>query len=226
MKLMHPLFSRPIEFQENRVQVLTVEQPVLFRDMLSDLLKQSEGEEGAFVLSEEGECLDPAKYLYPIADCFHLDQIGRKMQVRLMHELLRTAQEKMPKETADLTGQIQQYFARLILLSEFPVEYEHGENLSALLKAMDIRVDLEDLSVPEALCEHISLYHQLMGRGCVVLVRVKDLMTPDELRRFYQMAGYQKWNLLLLEAHGQEERLPEEQHRLFDRDLCELILEK
>lgn len=41
----------------------------------------------------------------------------------------------------------------------------------------------------------------------------------------YKMAKYQKWNLLLLESHTYEKRLEGEQHRLFDKDLCELFLE-
>ena len=39
------------------------------------------------------------------------------------------------------------------------------------------------------------------------------------------MAQYHKLHLLLLEARAPEPPLPEEELRLFDRDLCELTLD-
>lgn len=225
MKLMHPLFSCPIEFTENHIQVLTIEHPVLFRKMLGDVILQSEGKEGEFVLSDAGTCLDPAEALHPIDDYVHLEKVGKKIQIRVLNAVLRTAQEQLTKETMDLSRQIQQYLAMLAVQSEVSIAYEQGENLSALLKAMDVHLDFEGMSFPEALCEHIVVHHKMTKQVCIVLIRAKDVLSREEIMDLYQMACYQKWNLLLLEAHMQEERFPEEVHRLFDRDLCELLLD-
>ena len=108
---------------------------------------------------------------------------------------------------------------------DYPVAYEQSENLAALLKAMDFRVELDGLPVIEALYEHIALYHRLMKNQCFILVHAKAYFSEDELLKLYEMAQYQKWNLLLVESHEYENKLKAEQHRLFDADLCELILE-
>ena len=47
MKLAHPLFSTPIRFREDRVQVLVLEAPEAFRKLVAELAAQSEGGEGA-----------------------------------------------------------------------------------------------------------------------------------------------------------------------------------
>ena len=56
MKLAHPLFSTPIRFREDRVQVLALEAPEAFRRLVAELAAQSEGGEGAFVLSRDDAC--------------------------------------------------------------------------------------------------------------------------------------------------------------------------
>ncbi len=91
---------------------------------------------------------------------------------------------------------------------------------------MDIHLDFGGMDFSEVLCEHIAVYHKMSKQICIVLIRAKDVLSRKDIMASYHMACYQKWNLLLLEAHMQEERFPKEVHRLLDRDLCELILDE
>ena len=61
MRLVHPLLSRPIHFQEGQVQLLIAEDPRIFRELVRELSAQSAGEEGSFVLSLNFEPLDCAR---------------------------------------------------------------------------------------------------------------------------------------------------------------------
>lgn len=65
----------------------------------------------------------------------------------------------------------------------------------------------------------------MMKHQCFVLVHAKSCFSEEELGKLYEMALYEKWKLMLLEAHGRESILPIEQQWIFDRDLCELFLE-
>ena len=67
MKLMHPWFQTPISFPENRIQVLVIENRALFSKMVAELCAQSEGEAGAFILSDK-ELLDRASALDVVLD--------------------------------------------------------------------------------------------------------------------------------------------------------------
>ena len=79
MKLTHPIFSEPIFFRENRVQVLAVEAPGAFRKLVTELTRQSEGGEGAFVLSCDDVCLDPAEHLQVIFDYIHPQTLEKRL---------------------------------------------------------------------------------------------------------------------------------------------------
>ena len=226
MKLMHPLFSKPISFKEKRIQVLTIEHAPTFRELVFELIAQMEDETGRFVLSKDERLLDCGVYLHVILDYAHLDRVEKKIQSKLISALLAEAQEEMAEDTMLFTQGVQRYLGKLAALADYPVAYEQGDNLAALLKAMDFRVDLSGLSAHEALYEYISLCHCVLKNPCFVLVQAKSFFSRDELRQVYDMARYKKWNLVLLESHQFSERLEGEEHRLIDEDLCELMIEK
>ena len=89
-----------------------------------------------------------------------------------------------------------------------------------------VPIDMEGLSFAESLYEHLSLHHRLLKNQCLVLVQARSILSKEELLQLYKMASYEKWNLLLLEATQQERISEYEKYRLFDKDLCELILEE
>ena len=225
MKLMHPMFSRPICFKENNIQVLTIEHPRLFREMVLEQIGQMERGDGAFLLSKNDLLLDCAECLHVVTDYAHIGIPDKKLQNKLIASLLKSAGEEMEEDTQFLCQSIQRYLGKLAAMADYPVAYERSENLAALLKAMDFHVDFEGLPVHEALYEHLALYHRLQKNLCLVLVHAKAFFSEEELRQLYDLARYQKWNLFLLESAAGK-RIEGEMHRLFDRDLCELFLDQ
>ena len=77
MKLAHPLLSSPIAFCENQIPVLVLENAAAFREFAVELLQQSEGQEGAFVLSRADRCLDCAEHLNVFLDFLHPPELEK-----------------------------------------------------------------------------------------------------------------------------------------------------
>lgn len=90
-----------------------------------------------------------------------------------------------------------------------------------LVKALKVQPVLDGVSSLERLTQYIELYHRLMPRPCVLLVGLHLYFTSQELEQFYQLALYEKWNILVLEPHSYTP-LPQEQICVIDGDLCEL----
>lgn len=225
MKLMHPLFSNPIEFRENSISVLILENPLAFRKLTSELVRQSECGEGQFVLSQRDVPLDCASHLNVLLDYVHLGTVEKRVQTKAIHALIQSVQETLTRETCQFTMILQEYLGKLANLADYPVEYDRSENLPALLKAMDFRVDLGGLPECEALFEQLALLNRLSKDQCFVLVNAKSYFNSDELAQIYQMTQYQKMNLLMLENHASDPIHPFENMILFDSDMCELHLD-
>ena len=189
MKLMHPLFSRPICFRENHIPVLILENPVAFRRIASELIGQSEGRVGGFILSRDDCCLDCSEHLRVFYDYAHLDIVEKRIQTKELSALLRTVQESLAEETFRLSQAMQEYLARLAMLAEKPVAYEQSENLSALLKAMDFRVDLSGLSPCEALFEQLALAQRCMKNPCMALIHARTYFSSAEMQNTASIFG-------------------------------------
>lgn len=222
MKLMHALFSQPIVFRENCIPVLVLENPILLRGLTDELVRQSEGAEGRFVLSEEDVPLECASHLNVILDFVHIEKVEKHIQTKAINALIRDVQAHLTQETGKLSRIVQEYMGEVAALSEYPVDYDRSENLSALFKVMDLRIDLENLNACEALYERMNLIHSLSKDQCFVLVNAKLFFSTAELAQLYRMTQYRKLRLLLLEGCAPEKVAPYENVILYDADLCEL----
>lgn len=221
MKLMHPLLSRPLELGRNRVPVLAVEAPQLFRQWALDLSGQSQGEEGSWVLSCQDEVLDCGQHLLVVSDLLHLSLEDRKLHHRFQTLVQSLMWEELEVESTHLQQSIQGYLARLASQIPVPVEYGEGDAVWPLLKGLKFQPVLDGVSPLERLTQYLELYHQLIPRPCVLLVGMHLYFSRQELEQFYQMALYEKWNVLVLEPH-QCPPQPQEQWCIIDHDGCEL----
>ena len=58
MKLVHPEWEKQIVFDFKRVPLVSIENSTYYYQVVEELYQQTEGKEGAFVLSDDGEILD------------------------------------------------------------------------------------------------------------------------------------------------------------------------
>lgn len=70
MKLVYTQLEQQLVFQENKVNVLVIEQKELFRRMIQELDKQISGEEGGFVLSDNNKTMKIDKEICLILNPF------------------------------------------------------------------------------------------------------------------------------------------------------------
>ena len=225
MMLAHILISEPMYFKENSVMVLTIENTRQYREMVTDLIQQSEGEEGKFVLSEDNEPLNPSKYLHIVQDFIHLDIEERRFTNRLQSYLLQIAQQELGEQAQEITDLVESFLQQLSVASEYDMVYEVGERLTQIIKMAGFKVNMKNESAIENLIEHLSVYNGLMKNQCNVLIGAKSWFCREELMQLYKMAFYRKWKLLLIENHQQGPPIPGEEHYIIDKDLCELRLD-
>ena len=86
MMLSHYLFSQPIQFDENIVNVLVVENGAFFRELVYALQNESDGSEHGFYLSSGLERLNLSKEAEVLTDFFTLDFASRPITTQLTRE--------------------------------------------------------------------------------------------------------------------------------------------
>ncbi len=223
MKLVHPELENQIVFSENKINILTVENKNFFIKLIEELLQQINGDEGSFILSENNKELEISKFCQMIIDPFNLEFNNKKI-VNTIYSKLKdlTIDEFHYLETLNIKRDILKYIDRIIFDYDIPLEVDNDFDITALFKALNIKVENENSSLLEKLMNYISLLTDLTNTRLFILLNLKQFFSYDELKAFYSFVNYTKISVLLLEAVFIEPKHEDEKHYIIDTDLCEI----
>lgn len=221
MKLVHNDFLCPIEFDENEVNLLILENPVYMRKILESLYQQVKGEDGDWVLSDENKILKMDKYAEIIINPFDIDVNQKKLLAALysvidtevqnselllewnsLHLLFVNFAEKVSS----------QVFYDLSLADEFDVK--------DFLKFMNVKFYEEESSILEKMISYVRLVREMLGLRLIVFVNLHTYLSGEELKYLYEQAFYWKIHILVIENVVPEEKMDIENMIIIDKDAC------
>ena len=213
MKLVYTELEQQLVFQENKVNVLVIEQKELFRRMIQELDKQISGEEGGFVLSDNNKTMKIDKEICLILNPFALDINSRKALTGLYNELGKLGlNEENYLKTCSLKGQIAEYIYDLLNQVDYALKFQDDFNLQSMFKALEV-------NFLEGLVYFLDVCSKFQKVKILTFVNLKTYLMSEELHEFYKEAFYRKIQLLLLENNIVDE-LAEEAVSIVDADLC------
>lgn len=220
MKLVYTELEQQLVFQENKVNVLVIEQKELFRRMIQELDKQISGEEGGFVLSDNNKTMKIDKEICLILNPFALDINSRKALTGLYNELGKLGlNEENYLKTCSLKGQIAEYIYDLLNQVDYALKFQDDFNLQSLFKALEVEFESGEENFLEGLVYFMDVCSKFQKVKILAFVNLKTYLTNDELKKIYKEAFYRKIQLLLLE-NSVEQELAEEAVCIVDDDLC------
>ncbi len=223
MKLVHSELEKQIIFSENKINVLTVEHKKLFIQLIEEFLRQINGDEGSFILSENNKELEISKFCEMIIEPFNLDFNNKKIVNTIYSQLKNlTIDEFHYLETLNIKRDILKYIDTIIFDYDIPLEVDNDFDITALFKALNIKVENENSSLLEKLINYISLLTDLTNIRLFILINIKQFFSYEELKSFYSFVNYTKVSVLLLETVFIEPKHESEQHYIIDADLCEI----
>lgn len=220
MKLAYYLWPRPIDFQENRISTLIVENSSAFAEMICALSAQCRGEDGAYILSENDQQLALNHCAELIADPFSLECNQKRWLGRLLKELSSYALTDKYSETAEILDGLKSYLLELFDISERPLTFDMGFTIEKLLKVMDVKIEKQNDSFLEQLLAYMAIVCDLGGAEIFFMVNLKCYLGEEDLELFAKEVFLRKFHVLLLENTAREKEFPWEDIFLLDKDLC------
>lgn len=223
MTLAHPEFSRCIEFAENTVNVLVVENQPMLRRVVTGLLSQITcGDGGEFVLSDEHSIVELGKTAEFITDPFCISMSDKRFQTKINQEAVKLCCAELEEETACLLTSASRLGAALTVSLDFSADYTAPSDVSAFLKLLDLHIDSESMTLPERLIEYMKLCRRFFGKKLFVFLNLKSFLSDRELELFYGTVMYEKFDILLIEGVQREKSCSCERVYIIDSDLCEI----
>lgn len=223
MKLIHPILSKPIIFEENKINVLVVENQKVFSELVIELLEQMKGLDGRFILSSNFKELELGKEADVLIDLFTLDFNQRKIITRIHNQLQTVAMgEEYYLESTSLLGKIAQYIEKITQTTQYPLAYLHEMDIATVFKLAEVKLETSYNSLAEKLLDYLIVMQEFCGISIFVFVNFKCYFSEEELDQVYQYIVYNKINVLLLENTMRENKNEREEFRIIDKDLCEI----
>lgn len=221
MKLVHPDFFCQIELQENSIPILVLEDPTCFLKYVSDLVCQSKGKEGKWIISEEGKPLSFIKNCDVIIDPFSLDINQKKLITGLYAKLEKEVfNTELLLEWNTIYPNLAQITDKIIESSNYQLEYCKDIELRDFLKFMNVQFYDSSENLLEQIIDYMTLAADVLGIRLFILINFKTYFDFSQLHYLYEQAIYKKYQLLLIESNLDNTSNDLEKVIIVDKDNC------
>ena len=220
MKLVYTELEKQLVFHENKVNVIVLENKLLFRRMINEFNQQVNGSEGGFTLSDNNKLLKIDREAILVLNPFTLDINSRKALTGLYNELGKLGMnEENYLKTCKVKGEIGEYIYDLLNQVDYALTFKEDFCLQNLFKALEIEFEVGSGDFLEHLVYFMDVCSKFQKVKILAFVNLKTYLADEELKEFYKEAFYRKMNLLLFENSIFKE-LPDEDVSIVDSDLC------
>lgn len=225
MMLVYPNFNLRIKFEDGIFWSVIVENQNLFYEMISDLNLQTEGNDGKFVLSENGAPIEIRKYLELITQLVPFSVNRKDILVKLYGNIQKNAMcEKMMEKTNAILAALEHYiyeitedYATEIYATE--ISSNRTTDITPLLKMFDVKFDEGGKDLCERLLDYINVVEMYKGKKLFVIVNLRDYVNDEDAEKLTANLVLRKVNFLCIES-CERLMLKKEQRWIIDKDLC------
>ena len=225
MKLINEDLNNEIIFEENKVNLLVVENKKKFVEFIQEIIKQINGNEGKFFLFDKNTELKIHNKVEIIKDIFDLDINNKKILNKIYHELEELSiDSEFLLETKNMESNLLKYIYCLIEKYDYPLEIVEGLDLKEIFKLLSVKLSLCFSNKVEEILEYIDLASRILKKEIFVLVNLHIFLEKDDIVALCRECFYKKIKLLFVENQKPDIINNEERLFIIDNDLCEINL--
>lgn len=223
MKLVHPDIQMQIQIKLGTIAEMILENPNLFAACLSELYRQTQGEEGRFILSEDSNILKPGTYAECIINPYDLNVNKKKILTRVYAAIKNEVQDTdLYLEYEELLRNLHQFAEKVTEHMDIPLEYDSVSDAGILLKLLNFNIASEDTpQMVERLIDYIKILSEYTEIKLIILVNIKSYISCENMKHLQKICAYLKMALLLVE-NTEGYRIDGSLKYIIDSDGCEI----
>ena len=219
MRMIHSKYGIEFALEENQISTLVVENPAVMCELFGDLLRQMEGEDGGWILSEADTVFPFVKKCVVIDNPLAVDCNEKRIITKLYKELSDHTKNMMYEEYSQLNSVMISFLEQLLDTVPYHLEMELGADIAAILKTYDVRMIADGVEPLEILIDYLRAISSICGIRVVWMLNLKQFFTREEVQQLYEFCFYEK--IFLINIEGQKNySLEQEKYVIIDKDLC------
>ncbi|MBQ8179234.1 MAG: type II-A CRISPR-associated protein Csn2 [Candidatus Methanomethylophilaceae archaeon] len=207
-----------MDFSEQKVHRMVLENSLSMGWMVGELSNQIKGLNGRFYLSESGRELDMRKKVELIVDPFSLDHNSKEI-VSGLHKCISSR-----LESGDDYLSFREVVSDLLrVLEKVSTDVDSSVSLDdpssqSLLKIASVGI-MDPTDITESISEYARLITSYSEKELVALVNVDLFMSDADYKECLKQIRYLQVPILFIETKAKDDGIPT---KLFDADFCEL----
>lgn len=223
-------FENEIEFSEDYIHVLQVEDAKLFARIVSSInngVHDIGNLEENILFIEEDKIVKMSKDIMLIIDAWNFDFNQKKIQTALFQHIEHTVQVEYERMQQFNTSMKRIKVQTMDVWNEFPFSFSYKENVTIIdyLKMIGLKIESEESQgIIAHILSIIDIVEYFHLAKLVVFVNIKLFLTTQELQEVYKYALYKKVPLLLLETGKEITPVKNEKILFIDSDYDEIFL--
>ena len=222
IQLAHVHLETQLIISEEYVQLLSVENPTEFYNMVSDLDGQVEGREGMFVFALDGQIVPAVKYGAMISDLFHFDLNDKKLLALLYKRLESVAFGEKIALYNELTAKAVAFLENVSFSVPFALEYDEPQP-SDYLKTSGLKFAKGYDTLEEKIVCYINALIELRQCEFFIFVNLKSVVSDEKIEQIYAHCRAEQVGILLIEDGKRRKLLSCEKAVIITEDLCEIL---
>ena len=205
--------------EENKVTTIVIENPSVMSEVIRDISRQVNGEDGEWVLSEQDKIFSVEKSSMFLDNPIMVNSNEKRILTRLYKELSEQANTLMYEEYTQINSYIVSFLEKLLDTVPYHLDMEVDMNLTGMLKLYGVKMESDGVSVLEVLIDYLRALSSICNIHVVFILNIKQFLTIEEVQQLYEFCFYEKMYLINLE--GQKNyNLEQEKCVIIDKDLC------
>lgn len=206
------------------VNTLIIENPKLFREMLTDINNQYAGMEGGFYLYDDFKEYSVNKELELINSPLLQSVNDKKIISKLYEELKREIVESEYERFKEIENNIIGFLKELIFNSNVELDINKSIEISDVLKISGIKIQDQffDFNLTGKLLQGLIVLDIFIHPKAIVCINIRDLFSKEEWEEFVKEVILRDINLIIIESHHNGVVISDEKIYTIDEDLCEI----
>ena len=207
MKLKLNGFENEIEFEEEMVNVISVNNVECFRNIISSINSKILGEEinEVFLLNDEKEELDMNKEVLMVLDVFNIDYNSKKILSKIYELIEEKIVMNQDLEIDNKIFELRNYIIEEI--NELPFEFIMKDEIKIMdiLKMYSLKIDSDNYNkLTEKIEFLIDIISTLKIAKILIIPNMKLFLTDEEVVEVYKYSLYNNVNLLIIERNDRK----------------------
>ncbi len=218
----HVHLETPLVINEQITQLLIVENPAEFYNVVCDLNNQLEGESGTFVFLREGQPILPSACGAMVTNIFNFDLNDKKILNQLYKKMEGIALGDCVSAFNELNAKTFAFITEISYQIPFSLDYNELQP-SDYFKSAGVKLEKNYDSLEEKIVCYINALIELKKCEFFIFVNLKSVLNDEKLALIYSHCQKEQVGLLLVESCKQRPLKNNERAVIITEDLCEIV---